>query len=246
MQPTLLYEDADIIAVNKPAGLIVHSDGKTQEPSLADWVLTQYPETKDVGEPGRTTTGESVLRPGIVHRLDRETSGVMLIAKTSTGFDMLKKQFQEHSIKKEYHAFVYGSVKLDHDKIDRPIGRSAQDFRKWSAQRGAKGELRDAVTDYYVVARGEVEGEQYSFVHVFPLTGRTHQIRVHFKAINYPLVADTLYAPGRENRLGFERLALHAHQITFMKLDGSLQTVCAPYPQDFERALARLPGMLQS
>ncbi len=246
--PTILYEDDDVVAVNKPAGLVVHSDGKTVEPSLADWVLEKFPQTKNVGEPVRTQKGEEILRPGIVHRLDRETSGVMLVAKTARGFDSLKKQFQTHEIKKEYHAFLYGELKSDvrggvektHGVIDRPIGRSAQDFRKWSAQRGSRGERREAVTEYDIISRGEVDAEKYTFVHAFPKTGRTHQIRVHFKAINYPLVADSLYASTVENTLGFGRLALHSYQITFTKTDGTRETVTAPYPTDFKMAFKLL------
>ena len=244
MKPTILYEDSDVLAVNKPAGLVVHSDGKTLEPNLVDWILqkyiTAYPKIKNVGESGKNANGQEILRSGIVHRLDRETSGVMLIAKTQKSFEHLKAQFQAHEIKKEYHAFVYGEMNIGKGKIDRPIGRSSKDFRMWSAQRGARGELREAVTEYEVVSHGH----GYSFVHVFPKTGRTHQIRVHFKAINFPLVHDALYAPTKksdsENSLGFTRLALHSYQVTFVGLDGATHTVTAPYPDDFTHALATL------
>ena len=199
MKIEVLYEDDDVLAVDKPAGLVVHSDGKTAEPSLSDWVLEKYPQTKNVGEPARTADGREVPRPGIVHRLDRETSGVLLVAKTEKGFDCLKKQFQKHQVKKIYEAFVFGEMKMPGKNlqkngrgvIDRPIGRSSSDFRKWSAQRGARGEMRDAVTEYVVKARAG----GYSLVEVFRKPGRTHQIRVHFKAVNFPLVADKLYAP---------------------------------------------------
>jgi 23S rRNA pseudouridine1911/1915/1917 synthase len=237
-EPTILYEDKDILAVNKPAGLVVHSDGKTEEKTLADWVVEKYPDTKEVGEPARTANGEVVPRPGIVHRLDRETSGVMLVAKTQEAFEYLKKQFQNHEIQKVYNAFVLGEIKNETGTIDRPIGRSSSDFRRWSAQRGARGEMRDAITDYKVLFKKD----GYSFVEVSPKTGRTHQIRVHFKAINYPLVADSLYAPGRENSLGFQRLALHSKKIRFLDMEGESHEVVAPYPEDFEKAI----NLLQS
>ncbi len=238
MNIEILYEDGEVVAVNKPAGLVVHSDGKTKEPSLVDWVLEKYPEIKDVGEPGRNASGETVLRPGIVHRLDRETSGVMLIAKTKESFELLKKQFQNHEVKKTYHAFVVGEMKTEKGTIDRPIGRSSKDFRMWSAQRGARGEMREAITDYKVLLRGL----GYSFVEVNPRTGRTHQIRVHFKAISYPLVSDSLYAPKHENTLGFNRQALHSYKIVFVDTLGALREVTAPYPDDFTHAL----GLLQN
>ncbi len=240
MNPTILYEDDDVVAINKPSGLVVHSDGKTAEPTLVDWIfqkyLQQYPEIKEVGEPWVKPDGETILRSGIVHRLDRETSGVMLIAKTQQSFENLKKQFQNHEVKKIYHAFVFGQMKTMQGTIDRPIGRSAQDFRMWSAQRGARGEMREAITDYKVLD----SKDDYSFVEVSPKTGRTHQIRVHFKAINYPLVADSLYAPDRENTLGFKRLALHSYQITFTDLGGKSHTVVAPYPEDFIHGISVL------
>src|SRR5689334_7904450 len=99
-QPTILYEDTDILAINKPAGLVVHSDGKTKQPTLVDWLLEKYPDIKHIGEPGRNAEGKEILRSGIVHRLDRDTSGVMLVAKTQEGFEHLKKQFQARTIEK--------------------------------------------------------------------------------------------------------------------------------------------------
>ncbi|MES3004965.1 MAG: RluA family pseudouridine synthase [Patescibacteria group bacterium] len=233
MTPTILYEDKNILAINKPAGLVVHGDGKTNEPVLTDWVLENYPETKNVGEPNRDTQGNVILRPGIVHRLDRDTSGVMLVAKTQEAFESLKIQFQEHTIKKTYHAFVLGEVKDHQGVIDRPIGRSNKDFRMWSAQRGARGELRDAVTEYKTLKATK----EWSFVEVEPKTGRTHQIRAHFKAIHHPLVADPLYAPKNSQLVGFKRLALHAYSIEFALLDGTVHKVTAPYPEDFARAM---------
>ncbi|HEY4508718.1 MAG TPA: RluA family pseudouridine synthase [Candidatus Paceibacterota bacterium] len=252
MNIDILYEDKDIMAINKPSGLVVHGDGRTKEPTLTDWILKKYPKIKNVGESGRDSSDGEIDRSGIVHRLDRETSGVMLVAKNQKSFENLKKQFQEHKIKKIYHCFVFGEMKAKpsdrkavqdgrptqtesgfRGTIDRPIGRSAKDFRLKSAQRGAKGEMREAVTDYKVLSRGK----GYSFVEVMPKTGRTHQIRVHFKAINYPLVADSLYAPNRENSLGFQRTALHSYQITFADLKGKSHTLTAPYPEDFEKGL---------
>lgn len=239
MEPTILYEDSDILAINKPSGLVVHSDGKTPEPNLVDWLLMKYPEMKNVGEPGKDSHGNEVLRSGIVHRLDRGTSGVMLVAKTQEAFEHLKKQFQAHEIRKTYHAFVFGEVKQDEGTIDRPIGRSSKDFRQWSAQRGARGEMRPAVTDYKVLIRGG----GYSYIEAHPKTGRTHQIRVHFKAINYPLVGDALYSSNKENALGFARLALHSSEIVFKDMQATEHAVSAPLPEDFIKARSVLQSL---
>lgn len=246
MDVPILYEDESILVVNKPAGLVVHEDGRTKEPTLVDWILEKYPEMKEVGEPLTLSSGEVIYRPGIVHRLDRETSGVLVIAKTQKAFEYLKKQFQSRETKKTYFAFVYGEIKEEEGTIDRPIARSRKDFRLWSAQRGARGEAREAVTNYAVRLRAK----GFSYVEVEPKTGRTHQIRVHFKAINHPVVCDKLYAPklaqrslgevGRESALGFERLALHARSLEFENLDGKHLKIEAPFPEDFEKALAAM------
>ncbi len=238
MEPTILYQDKHILALNKPAGLVVHSDGKTKEPSLAGWVLEHFPKTKNVGEPITLSNGEVIHRPGIVHRLDRDTSGVILVALTQEGHAHLKKQFQDRTISKKYHTFVYGIIKEEDGVIDRSITRSRKDFRLWSAQRGGRGEAREAVTLYKVLKR--VEAEDATFVEVEPQTGRTHQIRVHFKAINHPVVADPLYAPKRDPILGFSRLALHAKEISFENVEGKQVKTEAPYPKDFEFALSKI------
>jgi 23S rRNA pseudouridine1911/1915/1917 synthase len=242
--PTILYQDTDILALNKPAGLVVHADGRTDESNLTDWILEHFPQSKDVGEPIELSDGRVIHRPGIVHRLDRDTSGVMLVALTQKGFEHLKNQFQNRTIEKKYHAFVYGIIKQDEGTIDRPISRSKKDFRLWSAQRGGRGEAREAITDYKVLKRLNYNdghcNEDVTFVEVTPHTGRTHQIRVHFKAISHPIVADPLYAPKHDPILGFKRLALHAKQITFRNLENKEITIEAPYPEDFEFALSKV------
>ena len=236
----ILYEDTDIVAINKPSGLVVHTDGKTKEPLLTDWILAKYPKTRNVGEPIVTKEGVTLERPGIVHRLDRGTSGVLLIAKTYEGHAHLKEQFQNQTIIKKYLTFVYGEVKDQYGIINRPIGRSPRDFRRWSATRGARGELRDAETWYtLLVARAG-----YSFLEMEPKTGRTHQIRVHLKAINHPVVCDTLYAAEKPVALGFTRTALHSYELEFINLLGKKIKVKAPLPADFLNAFEEL-GILE-
>ncbi len=231
MEIPILYEDKDIVAVNKPAGLVVHPDGKTKEPALTDWVLEKYPETKGVGEPIEAGE-EAIERPGIVHRLDRETSGVILIAKTKEGHACLKKQFQDHEISKKYLAFVYGKINEKHGIITLPIGRSAGDFRQWTTK-NMRGEERQAETWWQLVA----SNDQSSLVEAQPKTGRTHQIRVHFKAINHPVVGDSLYAKSRPSLFGLERTALHAYSIKFKNCQDKEISVMAPLPKDFIQAL---------
>lgn len=234
----ILYEDENILAVNKPSGLTVHSDGKTKEYVLTDWIVENYPEIKNVGEPANYN-GKEIARSGIVHRLDRGTSGVIIIAKTQDALEHLKEQFKKRNINKTYYAFVYGGFKEDKGIVDRPIGRSSKDFRQWSAQRGARGTMREAVTEYEIISAGK----EVSYIKLMPKTGRTHQLRVHMKAINHPIVCDKLYAPKRECLLGLERLALHASSIEIELQGGSRKTrktIEAPLPKDFITAIASL------
>jgi 23S rRNA pseudouridine1911/1915/1917 synthase len=241
-EPEILHEDENYIVFNKPAGLVVHGDGRNTEPTLADWLLENRPEMKKVGEPLEVKTGEegkavTILRPGIVHRLDKDTSGAIVVAKTAKAFADLKEKFQNREVGKIYHAFIYGNLKESDGTINRPIGRSKADFRKWSAQRGARGEMREAVTHYRVLSHGDADGVKFDFIEAEPKTGRTHQIRVHFKAIHHPVVADSLYAPGQVALLGFTRQALHAYRISFVGIDGKRILVQAPYPKDFAKAV---------
>jgi 23S rRNA pseudouridine1911/1915/1917 synthase len=245
METPIIYEDADFVVVNKPAGLVVHGDGKTKEATLADWLIARYPAKGDyagiekVGEPVTLSNGDIIWKPGIVHRLDRETSGALLVAKHQESYEFAKKQFQDRETAKVYHAFVYGLMKEPEGKggrIDRPIGRSINDFRKWTAERGTRGELREASTEYTVIKKTT----DFSYIEARPLTGRTHQIRVHLKAINHPVLVDKLYAPNRatppSDNLGFTRLALHALSLDFMLMSGKTITVTAPFPEDFKNA----------
>ena len=188
---------------------------------------------------GRQAGKKIIYRPGIVHRLDKDTTGAIVVAKNQKTFEFLKKQFQNRTVVKKYLAVVYGSVKNDKGSIDRPIGRSRSDFRKWSATRGARGEMREAVTEYKVLKRfKDAKGDSFTLLEVSPKTGRTHQIRVHLKAINYPLVGDKLYGGARPAALGFKRAALHAASVSFGASLGKKITAEAPLPPDFESALA--------
>ncbi|MFA6404579.1 MAG: RluA family pseudouridine synthase [Candidatus Paceibacterota bacterium] len=239
----ILYEDQDILAVNKPSGMMVHGDGKKEGLFLSDWILENYPDTKDVGEPARSQKGESISRPGIVHRLDTETSGVILIAKTPKGFDCLKRQFQERTIKKTYLALVWGEMKEPFGTINKSIGRSGSDFRKWSSQRGARGEMREAETYWEkiknikckVLVHGKEKLEKATLVRIEPKTGRTHQIRVHFTSIQHPVVGDKLYAPKKPMPVDLSIMALHAKSIEFIDCNNKKIKVESDIPLDMKK-----------
>ncbi len=248
LEINIIYEDDNLMVINKPAGLLVHPDGKTTEYTLTDWIIKKYPKLKNIGEPVEYD-GKTILRPGIVHRIDRNTTGVLVIAKNQDTFLDLKHQFKKRSIRKTYRAIVYGNIKKDSGVIDKPIGRSARDFRAWSAEITARGKLRDAVTEYKVLRRFSydnpynessafiIRGKLFTYLEIYPKTGRTHQIRVHLKYIKHPIVCDKLYAPKKKCALGLTRMALHAKSIELFLQNGSKIIVEAPLPEDFENAL---------
>ncbi|MCK5588866.1 MAG: RluA family pseudouridine synthase [Candidatus Pacebacteria bacterium] len=234
----IVYEDENILAINKPTGLLVHSDGKSKEKTLTDWILKKYPKIKEIGEPIELQNNEKIYRPGIVHRLDKDTSGIILIAKNQESFEDLKSQFKNREIQKNYRAFVYGDVKYDKKIIDTPIGRSKTNFKRWATTREIRGQERESVTEYETI----IKTPEFSYLNVFPKTGRTHQIRVHMKYDNHPILADHLYAGknfDRENpekNLNFEIQALHAHKIKFKKLNGKEIELKTNLPKEFLKA----------
>jgi 23S rRNA pseudouridine1911/1915/1917 synthase len=258
MNIKILYEDKNLLVIDKPAGIMVHGDGKAKTETISDWLILNYPSIKNVGEPfvieREGGKKEKIPRPGIVHRLDKETSGALLVAKNNKTFLSLKEQFQNHKIKKVYRAFVYGYVSdpkasLATGKrgvINVPIGRSQKDIRAYTAGRGAREPLKDAVTEYIILNKftdtknleNKKDAEhQYTYIEAYPKTGRTHQIRVHMRYINHPVVSDPIYRGAKDLSLGMKRLALHALSVTFAQSNGDLKTVEAPLPADFKKAI---------
>lgn len=257
MKLKILFEDKNVLVIDKPAGIAVHADARTTDKdiTMADLILAYDKSLAKVGEPMTIEyKGEEIKikRPGIVHRLDRETSGVLLVARNQKTFLFLKEQFQNHTIEKKYRAFVYGHVSdpkasLATGKrgiIDVPIGRSPIDIRMWTAGRGARPPLREAVTGYVVLNRfsdssvkGLNQDNKFSYIEAYPKTGRTHQIRVHMRYINHPVVSDPLYRGNQDLALGMKRLALHSYSITFRLPNGEKKTVESPLPTDFKKVI---------
>lgn len=228
----ILYEDDDVLVIDKPAGIAVHDDALgNQKNSIVDWILKKRPKMKDVGE-----VDGDVLRPGIVHRLDKDTTGILVLAKNQKTFYFLKKQFKDKTIKKVYQAIVYGNLKNSSGIIDRPIGRSRSDFNFKATGSQARGELREALTYYKVLERFD----GYSLLELRPKTGRTHQPRVHLKSLSHPIVCDSIYAEGLPCLKGLKRQALHALSIEFRLPSLKEIKVEAPLPADFKKVLANL------
>jgi 23S rRNA pseudouridine1911/1915/1917 synthase len=218
----VLYEDADVIAVNKPAGMVVHTGAGRHSGTLVNAVLHRFGKLSSVG-------GD--LRPGIVHRLDRFTSGVILVARQDAAHRHLAEQFAARQVEKIYVALVHGKVKSDQGRITTPIARDPVRRVRMTARLSAG---RQAITSYQVLQRFT----ESTLLEVKIGTGRTHQIRVHLASIKHPVVGDKLYgAPAGE--LG--RYFLHARQITFTSpSSGERITVAAPLPPELEDYLATL------
>ncbi len=213
MEPTILYEDNDLLVVDKPSGMIVYPDGKHDYPDLESWLKEKY--------------GEHYF----VHRIDRETSGVLAVARTEAAQEFLKEQFKNREVRKVYRTFVHGGFKDERGIIDKPIG-SSRGGRGPRSARAPYGVQRDALTHYRV----EAQGAGASYLEVFPKTGRTHQIRVHMASVQHPIIGDVLYAPGRPLLLGFNRLALHALSLELTHPSGKAMRFEAPLPADFRAA----------
>lgn len=231
-QINIVAEQPNYLIINKPAGLIVHAGTiATTEPTLVDFLLQRYPELREVGE--------DPLRPGIVHRLDKDVSGIMVVARTPAMFTYLKQQFQEHLLYKQYTAIVHGRFTQTDGTINFSIHRSAQDGTKMAARPDDSG--RAAQTDYTVVQ----QFQHYALVSLVIHTGRTHQIRVHLNAIGHPIIGDTVYRPKKfKTRVNPDRIFLHAEMLRFTLPSGEIVSYTAPLPQimqDFLKQIAPLP-----
>ena len=229
----IVFENENFLVINKPSGLLVHnvnrSDNKSEK-SLVNWLINYYPNIIKVGE--------DKIRPGIVHRLDRETSGLLIVAKNQKTFDYFKKLFQQHQIKKGYLALVYGEFKDKKGVIDKPIGIANSSIKRSTTAKKMK-ELKEAITEYEVIKSFEYQREKFSLLKVFPKTGRTHQIRVHLSSIGHPIVGDKIY--GRKKNLIIEtRLFLHAFLLEFKSIDGTILRLESDLPEDLKELLERL------
>lgn len=236
MTPQIVYEDSNIIVVNKPAGLITHQKNiEDDQPTVVDWVIQNHPELKDVGEPF-IASGTEVPRAGIVHRLDKDTSGLLVIAKNNDAFYFLKKQFQNHTIKKSYQALVYGRPKASSGIIDSPLGRIG--MKRTTQMTGKKLiDGKESVTEYKTLKNFS----KFTLLIVSPKTGRTHQIRVHLKSINCPIAGDTIYTPKDwQQPQDLNRLFLHAYKLQLTTPEGKALSLEADLPEELQKVLKML------
>ncbi|MBU1912986.1 MAG: RluA family pseudouridine synthase [Candidatus Omnitrophica bacterium] len=228
----IIYEDEDILVVNKPAGMVVHPACGNYSGTLVNALLNYGGFLTEFNEPRDTKDEKHTLRPGIVHRLDKDTSGVMLVAKTGVALRKLSSQLKHRTIAKKYIAIVKGIIDLDEGIIDLPVNHDKKNRMKMVIDRE---EGKEAVTHYKVMSRNK-EGN-FTVLEVTPKTGRTHQIRIHFAHIGHPILGDTLYnGPAVQ---GLSRQALHAESISFMHPSkNKVVEFSAKIPSDIKKFLS--------
>lgn len=221
----IIYSNENIIAINKPAGIQVHPDANEKENTLVNGLLSEFPEIRDVHD---ETLGAQ-LRPGIVHRLDKDTSGVIIVARNQKTFNELKEMFQERKVHKKYIALVEGQLKEKKGIITKPIARAGSYKKQVIAGAKTKTKIRGAITEYRQIKRFN----NYTLVEAMPHTGRMHQIRIHFFSIGHPVVGDKLYRlKNKKTAPASDRQLLHSEEIDF-NLFGQKFSFSAPLPEDF-------------
>lgn len=227
----IIYEDKDLLVVDKPAGIIVFPEGKkSSEKTLIDYLLKEFPNLKDVGQ---------APRHGIIHRLDKDTSGILLVAKNNKSLEFFQEQFKKSKIVKKYLALVAGNVIEEQGKIETLIGRDSKDRKKqrvylfFEPNSKRKG-LREAVTEYKVLKRFP----EQTLLEVIPKTGRKHQIRVHLLHLGHPIIGDKIYNFKDQSILkGLTRQFLHAHYLKFKAISSKTKELRSEIPKDLQKVL---------
>lgn len=219
-----LFEDEWLLVIDKPSGLSVHPGAGARQETVLDIFRYHYPQIDEMDDPER---------PGIVHRLDKDTSGVLILAKNEEALQKMQELFQEREMHKTYLALVSGHMRFRNGTIDLPLARSLKNRARFEVAGEDREDRREAVTEFSVVR----EFEKFTYVRLMPKTGRTHQLRVHLAHFGNPVLGDFLY--GKTRGKDFPRLALHAHQVEFVHpFTGNGMRVTSPLPNDLRRYMA--------
>lgn len=238
----VVYEDDDLIVVNKPVGMVVHPAAGNPDGTLVNALLYHC---------GGSLSGVGgVIRPGIVHRIDKDTSGLLVVAKNDQTHLALSEQLKGHHINRIYTAIAVGNFREDAGTVDAPIGRHPVDRKKMAVIRNPELRARESVTHWSVMARGEAEGNSFTLLRCELETGRTHQIRVHMSSVGHPLLGDTLYGGGNtkfeaRHRALITGQCLHAGELIFKHpRTGEELHLYAPMPQEMQSVVEKLFGKL--
>ncbi|MFC1809875.1 RluA family pseudouridine synthase [Patescibacteria group bacterium] len=230
----VVFENNDILVVNKPSGMVVHptNEGKHFTGTLVNALLN------NPGKENLSNVGGD-LRPGIVHRLDKDTSGLLIIAKNNKIHRYLIKKMKERTIEKTYYALILGEPETEEGTIDAPLTRARRDYKRITLS--TEGEGREAITKYKVKNVFEYEGKRFSLIEANILTGRTHQIRVHFSSIGHPVIGDEIYGNKKVNSLfKLDRFFLHAAQLKFEMPDGTEIKIKKDLPKELKKVIHNL------
>jgi 23S rRNA pseudouridine1911/1915/1917 synthase len=236
MKYELIEENKEYIVINKPAGLLTHGADHIKEESLIDQILLDYPDIAEVGD--------DPSRPGIMHRLDKLASGIIVLARSMDSFDNLKSQFKQRKVAKYYRALAFGKIEKDHDEINFPIKRSTKGYKMAALPFTDRGEKnpdgRNALTQFWV----EKNYINYTLLKVKIKTGRTHQIRVHLSAYGHPLVGDDIYGTKKtrikNKKLALDRIFLVAYKLEFKNLAGEKKTYEIEMPVELDEFLKKV------
>ena len=224
MHIPVIFEDNNILVIDKPSGIVVHPFDFSDEETVADFLHEHSPSMFSIKNEITLQDGRTIPLGGIVHKLDRDTSGVLVVAKNQKTFDELREQFTNQEIKKTYVALVEGMVEKDSFTIDAPLGRSKKDYKQSTNPENPRGALREAVTEVTVLKRHT----DMTHVELKPLTGRTHQLRAHMSSIGHPIVGDIAYGAMSKD----SRIMLHAQSLT-CNVNGEQKTFASPIPNEF-------------
>jgi len=224
-QIQIVQKKPDFLIINKPSGLIVHPNAYQKTATLTDWLKDKFPEINKVGEDEK--------RPGIVHRLDQDVSGLLVVARNNQTFFHLKKLFQKRKVEKKYYGLIYGHLPQRKGEINLPIGRSKKEPGKFKIRHDQSG--KNCLTIYQVIR----QFPKHSLLDIGLKTGRTHQIRVHLKGIGHSLVGDPLYK-SKGTKTDLDRIFLHAYQLGFVDRKGHNQQAKIALPEKLDIFLQKL------
>lgn len=231
MELKVIYEDEGLLVIDKPARIIVFPERRIKEKTLIDYLLENYPDLKKIGK---------APRYGIVHRLDKDTSGILLVAKNNKTLDFLQRQFKERKVIKKYLALVVGNLKEDFGKIETLIGRSPKNRKKQRVYlpfEPKAREKRKAITGFKVLKRFK----KYTLIEVIPKTGRRHQIRCHLAYLSCPIAGDKIYGfKNQPTPKGLNRQFLHANYLKIKLPDGKEKEFKSDLPENFKKILEKL------